>query len=181
MKRFWTFGYEATSIKDLVEATGSNRAAIYSEFGDKKGLLLACLESYRDAVVTPEFSRVESPGAGLDEITAFFEHQIASAEALGLPGPGCLIANCTTEVAPHDKDVRAFVESHLVRLSRGFAMALGRAAPSGGARARARALGDVLAVSAQGLWSYSRVVTSARPLRAQARTLLSIVGDGILQ
>jgi TetR/AcrR family transcriptional repressor of nem operon len=43
MRRFWTHGSEATSVQDLVDATGSNRAAIYGTFGGKKGMFLACI------------------------------------------------------------------------------------------------------------------------------------------
>ncbi len=33
MAAFWTRGYEATSIDDLVEATGINRGSLYGTFG----------------------------------------------------------------------------------------------------------------------------------------------------
>lgn len=173
MRRFWTHGYEATSVQDLVEATGSNRAAIYGSFGGKKGLFLASIRTYSDLVVTPAFSPVESEGSNLASVAAFFEKQISAAEAMGFPGPGCLIANSMTEVAPRDADVQAMVDQHFDRLRRGFAGALVNefCAP----RKQARALGQFLAVSAQGLWSYSRSVTSAKPVRAQADLLISLV------
>ncbi len=41
MTVFWRKGYEATSIDDLVQATGINRASMYGTFGSKEGLLLA--------------------------------------------------------------------------------------------------------------------------------------------
>lgn len=173
MRRFWTHGYEATSVHDLVEATGSNRAAIYGAFGGKRALFLACIQTYRELVVTPAFAPVESEGANLVSVAAFFETQISAAEAMGLPGPGCLIANSMTEVAPHDADVQALVDEHFDRLRRGFAGALVNEFPA--SAKRARALGQFLAVSAQGLWSYSRAVTSARPLRAHADHLISLV------
>jgi TetR/AcrR family transcriptional regulator, transcriptional repressor for nem operon len=176
-RRFWFHGYEATSIQDLIEATGSNRAAIYAMFGGKKGLFLACIESYRALVVTPAFAPVEADDAGLAAISAFFETQIAAAEATGLPGPGCLIANSMTEIAPHDADVQALVDAHLDRLRKGFAAALARefATPRG----KALALGQFLAVGAQGLWSYSRSVADAKPLRAHARLLISFVAGAL--
>ncbi len=43
---FWRQGFEATSIQDLVEATGLNRGSLYNTFGDKAGLFEAALERY---------------------------------------------------------------------------------------------------------------------------------------
>ncbi len=40
---FWRKGFEATSIRDLVEATGLNRGSLYNTFGDKAGLFEAAL------------------------------------------------------------------------------------------------------------------------------------------
>lgn len=178
MRHFWAHGFVATSIRDLVAATGSNKAAIYESYGDKKGLFLACLGTYRDVVVTSAFARVEAAGAGMNEIAAFFEHQIANAERSGLPGPGCLIANSTTELASKDAEVRAFVDRHLSRLGDGFSRALlGTERANAFKRKRARTMGQFLAVSAQGLWSYSKVVATADPLRAYARLLLSITRE----
>ncbi|MGI9452457.1 MAG: TetR/AcrR family transcriptional regulator, partial [Geminicoccaceae bacterium] len=36
MAAFWANGYEATSINDLVAATGINRGSIYAAFEDKR-------------------------------------------------------------------------------------------------------------------------------------------------
>lgn len=177
MQRFWTHGVAGSSIRDLIHATGSNRAALYSAFGGKEGLLRACLAAYREAVVTPAFARVEAPDAGLAEIRAYFEHQIDAAEAAGLPGPGCLIANMMTEVAPHEPEVRAIVEAHLARLRAGFRNALIHAAPAGTPDRRIKELADFLAISAQGLWSHSRQVEDAAPLRAHVATLIGLVEE----
>ncbi len=43
---FWEKGYEATSIADLVTATGVQRQSIYDTFGDKHGLFRAALDRY---------------------------------------------------------------------------------------------------------------------------------------
>jgi TetR/AcrR family transcriptional regulator, transcriptional repressor for nem operon len=170
MRRFWTHGYAATSIQDLIDAAGSNRAAIYGKFGGKKRLFLASLALYQEAVVTPAFAPVEADGAGLASIAAFFEMQIAAAVAAGLPGPGCLIANSMTELGAHDADVQAVVNTYLLRLRAGFARALSNefSAPA----PRVREQGQFLAVGALGLWSFSRSVTDAKPLRSHARLLI---------
>src|SRR5450432_4342837 len=43
---FWEKGYEATSIADLVSATGVQRQSIYDTFGDKHRLFRAALDRY---------------------------------------------------------------------------------------------------------------------------------------
>lgn len=47
---FLRTGYEATSIDDLVEATGVHRGSLYKAFGSKRGLFLLALEqAFEDA------------------------------------------------------------------------------------------------------------------------------------
>ncbi|KRL61844.1 TetR/AcrR family transcriptional regulator [Lactobacillus psittaci] len=42
---FLQYGYEATSLDDLVKATGLLRGSLYSEFGSKRGMFLAVLQN----------------------------------------------------------------------------------------------------------------------------------------
>ncbi|MEM7048565.1 MAG: TetR/AcrR family transcriptional regulator [Acidobacteriota bacterium] len=176
MQRFWQHGYYASSIRDLVAATGVNRHGLYGEFGDKRGLFVAAVEAYCEAVVTPAFAAVEAPGAGWKEIRAYFEHQIALAESVGLPGPGCLLANTMVESGPHEALFQALVEAHLERLERGFRQALAGVAAS---PADAERWAAFLVVSTQGLWSYSRTTARAEPLRAYVEQLLLAVERGV--
>src|SRR3977135_1749818 len=48
---FWRQGYEATSVDDLVQTTGANRAGLYGAFTGKRGLFLRALDHYRDGFV----------------------------------------------------------------------------------------------------------------------------------
>lgn len=43
---FWRHGYEATTMSDLVAATGAKAPTLYSEFGNKEGLFRAAAEHY---------------------------------------------------------------------------------------------------------------------------------------
>lgn len=47
---FLQYGYEATSLDDLVKATGLLRGSLYSEFGSKRGMFLAALQNNLDQV-----------------------------------------------------------------------------------------------------------------------------------
>ena len=46
MTLFWQYGYEATSLSDLVEATGAKAPTLYAEFANKEGLFRAVLDHY---------------------------------------------------------------------------------------------------------------------------------------
>ena len=178
MERFWRHGFYASSIEDLVAATGLTRAALYAEFGDKAGLFRASLALYSQEVVAPLQAPMESNPGGLTDLKKYFDTQIARAERAGLPGPGCLMANtmveCSTiECGPHDESFSAVVSQHLKRTMEAFRLALqyeslqrtGRRLPE------VERLAWYLTISAQGLWSVSRVVSDAKVLRAYAEDL----------
>lgn len=175
MHRFWTHGYHATSVSDLVQATGVSRHGIYGEHHDKRGLFLAAIEAYFQTIVTPAFTPVESTTAGFKEIRAYFTHQIRLAAQHGLPGPGCLMVNTMVEGAPHDDRFRQEVLNHLARLKAGFRRALAnerrRLQPQH--PIHLNQLADFLTISAQGLWAVSRVTSNAKALHNYADQLLS--------
>jgi len=91
---FWAKGFEATSMSDLVKATGLNTFSMYREFGSKEGLFEAAMESYYRswlrAMVDP---LVAAPG--LSAIRAFFgkfPDMVASRDFMG-----CLFMNTLAE------------------------------------------------------------------------------------
>ncbi len=46
MRLFWRKGYAATSLSDLTETMGMNRASLYGAFGNKESLFRRALERY---------------------------------------------------------------------------------------------------------------------------------------
>ncbi|WP_298337293.1 TetR/AcrR family transcriptional regulator [uncultured Erythrobacter sp.] len=171
MYAFWQYGFEATSMADLITATGSTRQSIYGDFGNKDGLYRACFDLYRDEIVQPAISPLVDAESGLDSIAEYFETQIARAEAMGLPGPGCLVGNAMTEMAPCDQEIGDLVKQHNDRLTAGFANAL----PGHLTAAKRQELADFFVIAAQGLWAVSRVTASADELRARVRTILRMI------
>ncbi|MBV8454007.1 MAG: TetR/AcrR family transcriptional regulator [Deltaproteobacteria bacterium] len=61
MKLFWRRGYEATSLDDLVEAMGINRASLYATFGSKQKLFLAAFERYLCEIGAPIMAPLNDP------------------------------------------------------------------------------------------------------------------------
>ena len=165
-------------MDDLVKATGVSRHGIYTTFGGKKALFLACFDRYQQTVVTPAFEVVEAPGADLASVEAYFEHQIARGEAVALPGPGCFVTNSATEVAPDDADVMAQVRHHNDRLRQGFAGALKQSAPTLDS-GRAAELAELMVLFTNGLWTVSRSVREADTLRSAVRNFLQLLRESI--
>jgi TetR/AcrR family transcriptional regulator, transcriptional repressor for nem operon len=173
--QFWNAGFYASSIDDLVTATGTSRRALYGGFGSKEGLFLACFPQYQASVVDPAFARVEQSGATLSNVESYFEHQIAGAEAAGLPGPGCFVANAATEVAPHNESVRDLVQAHNARLKRGFANALSNSCAEPLPADALDGLAMTIVLFANGLWSASRVIENGDELRTVAADFIKLI------
>lgn len=163
-------------MDDLVRATGVSRHGIYTSFGGKKALFLACFDGYQQSVVTPAFEAVEAPNATLQSVSDYFERQISLGESVGLPGPGCFVANSATEVAPSDPDVMAEVAQHNDRLRRGFATALQNTAPHIEPQT-ANELADVMVIFTNGLWTKSRSVSDGDVLRKAVQNFLNLLTD----
>lgn len=182
MQHFWRHGFEATSVDDLVRATGVSRQGIYGDAGGKDALFVQCLHAYVEAVVTPAFARVEHKGAMLDAVANYFEYQIARGQEAGLPGPGCLLTNTMTEVAPDRAEILNIVARHNERLRRGFASALDNTATAAGRtlnRRERHELATTLVVFANGLWTMSRTVDDAAVLRGAVRKMLQLTNSRI--
>ncbi|MEM9331295.1 MAG: TetR/AcrR family transcriptional regulator [Pseudomonadota bacterium] len=177
MQHFWAFGFGSTSMDELVSAIGTSRHAIYTECGGKNELFLLCLQAYQETVVSPAFESVEAEGADISAIETYFEAQIERAEAMGPPYPGCLIANTTAETASQTPKVVAAIEHHNARLKAGFRNAILNTddRETGMSDVELDQLAEFLAISAQGLWLFSKSVKEVGVLRHYARTLTSLI------
>lgn len=175
LQQFWVHGFNATSMDALVRSTGVSRHGIYAAFGGKKSLFHACFERYQDIVVTPAFGRVEQPTASLNDVADYFETQISLGASVGLPGPGCFVANSETEVAPHDEITQTKVVEHNQRLAAGFRNALGNEHKNRPSTRQVDldGLANVSVVFTNGLWSMSRTTGDVNVLRAVVKTFLT--------
>ena len=74
MRQFWERGYRATSVDDLVRATGVKPGSLYAAFpGGKHALLMGSLDRYSKLVVPVKLGELEQPGASVAEIRAYFD------------------------------------------------------------------------------------------------------------
>lgn len=127
---FWRQGYEATSVEDLVEATGLSRSSLYQAFGSKQGLFDASLERYLHGV-TQLLAPLERGTGGLDDVLAFFaswRQRLVDERATSL---GCLMTNSIAELAATQPWIREIGDSYQVRLRGSFVRALAVASDRG--------------------------------------------------
>lgn len=172
---FWELGYNATSMDVLVRATGVSRHGIYTTFGDKHGLFQACFPKYQELVVTPAFAVMEAPDADLGSIATYFDTQISAAEKVGLPGPGCFVANSATEVAPHDTETQVQVAAHNARLHAGFMNVLSNVTRNCQRPREREVLARMCVIFTNGLWSTSRVTSEGADLRQAVDLFLTLL------
>ena len=100
MQVFWSRGYEATSLADLMAATGLSKSSLYDAFPSKHGLFLAALERYDDLIIEDMVRRLDEARLPRAAITALL---IAVANgSVYREQRGCLLANAVMELGPRD-------------------------------------------------------------------------------
>ena len=170
VETFWSKGYEATSIRDLVESMGIHRASLYVAFGDKQRLFLSVLDRYRQMVVRKLLDILDACPSGRAAIRQFFatvvEHVVT-----GGPLRGCLITNSAVERGLSDPATAEKVSLCLTQLEDGFYATLLRAQRGGELDQRrtcARSPG-ISPAACKGSWSSGRSRPTGRPWKMSSR------------
>src|SRR5262249_61525286 len=73
MEVFWSHGYEAASINNLVKHMGINRQSLYDTFGDKHTLYLQAIDRYREVEGRKIFELLERPGSVKKTLRRLFQ------------------------------------------------------------------------------------------------------------
>ncbi len=108
MQVFWSRGYAATSIQDLVDRMGINRGSLYSTFGDKHELFLAALCMFDERVRRQLLARLAAEYPPREAILQLFANFLS--EATQEDGNrGCLLTNTALELAAHDPEAARIV------------------------------------------------------------------------
>lgn len=123
MRVFWSKGYEAASLNDILAATGLSKSSLYATFGDKRELFLAAFETYRRQRMQHLEAILNNGQPARQSIEEFFRQGVAHA---GTPehGYGCMTANEAVELAPHDVDIQRLVEEDFHAVEIAFARAI---------------------------------------------------------
>lgn len=104
MLKFWSAGFEGSSMQELVECMGISRQSLYDTFGNKRELFEEALRLYRTEFLEPRLALLTDTSLRPTEaLRGFFES--LSHENGGQPA-GCLIIRTINELG-HDDDLLA--------------------------------------------------------------------------
>jgi TetR/AcrR family transcriptional repressor of nem operon len=115
---FWSRGYEATSVKDLIGKTGITAASLYNAFGDKRALFHTALDHYVEASIGERIRRCETLPPR-KAIAAFFD-EILRRSLCDREHKGCMLVNSALEMAPHDVEFQKIIAGVLHRIEKFF-------------------------------------------------------------
>jgi TetR/AcrR family transcriptional repressor of nem operon len=115
MTVFWNKGYEATTMQDLVKASGLLKGSLYGAFGDKQALYLAALKHYNRTRIQAGIDMLNGEGSVRQKIARLFDNVIESTRR-GLFAGGCLLCNASLEKAVSDKQVKTEIKTTIRRL-----------------------------------------------------------------
>jgi TetR/AcrR family transcriptional repressor of nem operon len=123
LKLFWEKGYHATSIEDLVQNLGINRASLYDTFGDKHQLFLQVLEKYRQDYAEMVIKIIAEDRPIREKLDNLLSGLIeANLEKTSL-NKGCMMVNTTTELALQDPIIAEIVLENRQKVEEAFSIA----------------------------------------------------------
>jgi TetR/AcrR family transcriptional repressor of nem operon len=149
---FWSQGYEATSLQNLLDAMALSKSSFYQAFHSKRALFERCLDRYRDQVASDFGARLNGAASG----RVFIEDVLLGIadEARSRRKPrGCLVMNTANEFSQRDARLAKRVAAGVERFKGVFLAAVQRAQQEGGISREHEpdALADYLVTSITGL------------------------------
>lgn len=129
MMVFWSHGYTATSVQDLVRSMGINKGSIYGTYGNKRSLFIKAIHLYnnkRKAML----AGLEHSGSSISAIRLLFQKRIdeifSDSERLG-----CFLTNTALELAAHDAEIRDIVAQRQMEIEGFFQRMIERGQANG--------------------------------------------------
>lgn len=115
MNLFWRNGYESTSMQLLEKEMGINKFSIYSSFGNKHGVFVESLKSYKKKVKSI-FDKFESSTKGVESIKEFFYDSVKICNQEGYQ-KGCLVTNTYNEFSvKEDEFIKEQMDTFMTNL-----------------------------------------------------------------
>ena len=129
MQLFWSQGYEATSLQDLLAATGLSKSSLYESFGNKQSLFEAAFTRYFETRARHMLERLEQAESPLGFVRECLLSVLEDAQR-GTPR-GCMLVNVANEFSTADPAVQPLIELATRRFRQVFECAFAQAQARG--------------------------------------------------
>lgn len=172
---FWEKGYSATSLKDLLSATGAGAGSFYNTFkGGKKEVFKKAIQQRREAF-TRFRKELEQSGSPVEMIKDFFR-SIATADK-DSHLRGCIIANTVVEMTYVDESLEAEAVRILKEVEHMFTGAIEKEQQAGNLKTKipANILGKYLITFWCGLNTLRRIYPDKKILSQQIEMQLATI------
>ena len=127
MEQFWKEGYEASSVRKLLDCTGINRGTLYNSFGDKDTFFRTCIEHYNMIVQKQIESSLKDQNLSCwNAIEAYFEETISNVSQKQR-AMGCMLVNSLCESVNQNRVLRKLVRDSLTLIRKEFLVRLSEA------------------------------------------------------
>lgn len=130
MQVFWSKGYEATSLQDLIEAMQISKSSFYQTFESKHQLFQKCINHYQDRFISDITQSLEKAKTGRAFIEDTFNN-LANKAGPASDRRGCLILNCASEFAQRDPVIAKLISTSIQQMTDVFLSAIKRAQKEG--------------------------------------------------
>jgi TetR/AcrR family transcriptional repressor of nem operon len=127
---FWSSGYHATSLPELLEATNLSRGSLYAAFGDKRGLFLRALDRYIADSLTRLDTGLDPQKDVLEGLRACLARYVERSSGAG-GKRGCLVVATAMELGSHDAEVEQLIRRFFRAMETRLTAALRRAKSEG--------------------------------------------------
>jgi len=127
---FWSRGYHATALPDLLRATKLSRGSLYAAFGDKHSLFLRALDRYVADALTRMDGELGPGKDAVDGLRAYLAGYVDRTSAAN-GRRGCLLVATAMEMAGRDAEVDRRIAGFFKAMEARLADALSRARATG--------------------------------------------------
>lgn len=127
---FWSKGYEATSLQDLIDTMKISKSSFYQTFESKHQLFQNCINNYQERFIYDITDSLKKSKTGRSFIDDTFNRLADKARPSG-DRRGCLILNCTSEFAQRDPVIAKLITKSIKLMTNVFLSAVKRAQQEG--------------------------------------------------
>ncbi len=182
MERFWQKGFHATSMQDLVNHLGINRASLYNAFpGGKEQLFQEAFQFYqKEFGLDPELVKKQLEDGSVKGFFVNFFQQILDELQSGAEQNGCFITNTTCEMPNQSPEVRSLLQGHMEGMVAFFTQIIQLGQERGEIKNNhpAETLAKHIYTFINGVKAIARIETDLASLQRAAEIELSYVFDG---